>query len=120
MATGVLARWRGSRPGLELVPDPGGAAFYGPKISVQARDAIGRTWQMSTIQLGLHVARSVSNWSTRAATASGTRRLEPVPLFHVGLELRRTLTIIEADRHRHRVAEHAEAVADDPILHPRP
>ena len=36
--------------GLELVDDPGGAAFYGPKISVQARDAIGRTWQMSTIQ----------------------------------------------------------------------
>src|SRR4051794_34623640 len=36
--------------GLELVPDPGGAAFYGPKISVQARDAIGRTWQMSTVQ----------------------------------------------------------------------
>jgi threonyl-tRNA synthetase len=36
--------------GLQLVPDPGGAAFYGPKISVQARDAIGRTWQMSTIQ----------------------------------------------------------------------
>jgi threonyl-tRNA synthetase len=33
------------------VPDPGGAAFYGPKISVQAKDAIGRTWQMSTIQL---------------------------------------------------------------------
>ena len=37
--------------GLELVPDPGGAAFYGPKISVQARDAIGRSWQLSTIQL---------------------------------------------------------------------
>ncbi|MBG0824046.1 threonine--tRNA ligase [Planomonospora sp. ID91781] len=36
---------------LELVLDPGGAAFYGPKISVQARDAIGRSWQMSTIQL---------------------------------------------------------------------
>jgi threonyl-tRNA synthetase len=36
--------------GLDLVPDPGGAAFYGPKISVQAKDAIGRTWQMSTIQ----------------------------------------------------------------------
>ncbi|MFP5252715.1 MAG: threonine--tRNA ligase [Actinomycetes bacterium] len=36
--------------GLELVADPGGAAFYGPKISVQAKDAIGRTWQMSTIQ----------------------------------------------------------------------
>ncbi|MGH8891727.1 MAG: threonine--tRNA ligase [Actinomycetes bacterium] len=37
--------------GLELVPDPGGAAFYGPKISVQAKDAIGRTWQLSTIQV---------------------------------------------------------------------
>ena len=37
--------------GLDLVDDPGGAAFYGPKISVQARDAIGRTWQLSTIQL---------------------------------------------------------------------
>ena len=37
--------------GLELVPDPGGAAFYGPKISVQVRDALGRSWQMSTIQL---------------------------------------------------------------------
>jgi threonyl-tRNA synthetase len=36
--------------GLDLVPDPGGAAFYGPKVSVQAKDAIGRTWQMSTIQ----------------------------------------------------------------------
>ncbi|MBV9320589.1 MAG: threonine--tRNA ligase [Mycobacterium sp.] len=37
--------------GLELVPDPGGAAFYGPKVSVQARDALGRSWQMSTIQV---------------------------------------------------------------------
>ncbi|MFG2047010.1 threonine--tRNA ligase [Micromonospora sp. NPDC048935] len=37
--------------GLDLVPDPGGAAFYGPKISVQARDAIGRTWQLSTLQV---------------------------------------------------------------------
>jgi threonyl-tRNA synthetase len=36
--------------GLELVPDPGGAAFYGPKISVQAKDAIGRTWQLGTVQ----------------------------------------------------------------------
>ncbi len=41
--------------GLELVPDPGGAAFYGPKISVQTRDAIGRTWQMSTIQLDFNM-----------------------------------------------------------------
>ncbi|WP_079575518.1 threonine--tRNA ligase [Krasilnikoviella flava] len=36
--------------GLELVADPGGAAFYGPKISVQTKDAIGRTWQMGTVQ----------------------------------------------------------------------
>lgn len=48
-ATGIL-RDVAVASGLELVPDPGGAAFYGPKISVQARDAIGRTWQMSTIQ----------------------------------------------------------------------
>jgi len=40
-----------SKQGLELVLDPAGAAFYGPKISVQAKDAIGRTWQMSTIQV---------------------------------------------------------------------
>jgi threonyl-tRNA synthetase len=44
-----------TQSGLELVPDPGGAAFYGPKISVQARDAIGRTWQMSTIQLDFNL-----------------------------------------------------------------
>jgi len=49
-ATNALAQ-AASASGLELVPDPGGAAFYGPKISVQARDAIGRTWQMSTIQV---------------------------------------------------------------------
>lgn len=41
--------------GLDLVADPGGAAFYGPKISVQARDALGRTWQMSTIQLDFNL-----------------------------------------------------------------
>jgi threonyl-tRNA synthetase len=41
--------------GLNLVPDPGGAAFYGPKISVQAKDAIGRTWQMSTIQVDFNL-----------------------------------------------------------------
>ena len=49
VATEVLAKVA-TESGLELVPDPGGAAYYGPKISVQARDAIGRTWQMSTIQ----------------------------------------------------------------------
>ncbi len=43
--------------GLELVPDPGGAAYYGPKISVQARDAIGRTWQLSTIQYDFNQPR---------------------------------------------------------------
>jgi threonyl-tRNA synthetase len=49
IATDVL-RDVATESGLELVLDPGGAAYYGPKISVQARDAIGRTWQMSTIQ----------------------------------------------------------------------
>ena len=49
-ATDVL-REVAEASGLELVPDPGGAAFYGPKISVQTRDALGRNWQMSTIQL---------------------------------------------------------------------
>jgi threonyl-tRNA synthetase len=49
IATDVLAQVA-RESGLDLVLDPGGAAYYGPKISVQARDAIGRTWQMSTIQ----------------------------------------------------------------------
>ncbi|WP_369201437.1 threonine--tRNA ligase [Streptomyces sp. PU-14G] len=49
-ATEALRQAAGKQ-GLDLVMDPGGAAFYGPKISVQARDAIGRTWQMSTIQV---------------------------------------------------------------------
>ena len=48
-ATSILEA-AASESGLKLVPDPGGAAFYGPKVSVQARDAIGRTWQMSTVQ----------------------------------------------------------------------
>jgi len=45
----------GEASGLELRPDPGGAAFYGPKLSVQTRDAIGRSWQMSTIQLDFNL-----------------------------------------------------------------
>lgn len=49
-ATATLAEVA-AESGLRLEPDPGGAAFYGPKISVQARDAIGRTWQLSTIQI---------------------------------------------------------------------
>ena len=50
-ATEALRAGRRRSPASTLVPDPGGAAFYGPKISVQAKDAIGRTWQMSTIQV---------------------------------------------------------------------
>lgn len=45
----------GEASGLNLVPDPGGAAFYGPKISVQVQDALGRSWQMSTIQLDFNL-----------------------------------------------------------------
>ena len=53
-ATEVL-RQAALKQGLELVLDEGGAAFYGPKISVQAKDAIGRTWQMSTIQVDFNL-----------------------------------------------------------------
>ncbi|MFL6240771.1 MAG: threonine--tRNA ligase [Actinomycetes bacterium] len=60
--------------GLELVPDPGGAAFYGPKISVQARDAIGRTWQMSTIQLDFNLPK---RFGLEYQAADGTRQ-QPV------------------------------------------
>jgi threonyl-tRNA synthetase len=57
--------------GLELVPDPGGAAFYGPKISVQAKDAIGRTWQMSTIQLDFNLPE---RFELEYQAADGTRQ----------------------------------------------
>ena len=57
--------------GLELVPDPGGAAFYGPKISVQAKDAIGRTWQMSTIQLDFNLPE---RFELEFQAADGTRQ----------------------------------------------
>ncbi len=57
--------------GLALVPDPGGAAFYGPKISVQARDAIGRTWQMSTIQLDFNLP---ARFELEYQAADGTRQ----------------------------------------------
>jgi threonyl-tRNA synthetase len=60
--------------GLELVPDPGGAAFYGPKISVQARDAIGRTWQMSTVQYDFN---QPARFGLEYQAADGTRQ-EPV------------------------------------------
>jgi threonyl-tRNA synthetase len=57
--------------GLDLVPDPGGAAYYGPKISVQAKDAIGRTWQMSTIQLDFNQPR---RFGLEYQAADGTRQ----------------------------------------------
>ncbi len=57
--------------GLQLVPDPGGAAFYGPKISVQARDAIGRTWQMSTIQLDFNLPE---RFDIEYAASDGTKK----------------------------------------------
>ena len=57
--------------GLDLVPDPGGAAFYGPKISVQARDAIGRTWQMSTVQLDFNQPK---RFGLEYTAADGTRQ----------------------------------------------
>ena len=60
--------------GLELVPDPGGAAFYGPKISVQARDAIGRTWQMSTVQLDFNQPK---RFGLEYTAADGSRQ-QPV------------------------------------------
>lgn len=60
--------------GLELVDDPGGAAFYGPKMSVQARDAIGRTWQMSTIQLDFN---QPARFGLEYTAADGTRK-QPV------------------------------------------
>jgi threonyl-tRNA synthetase len=69
-ATAILASVAESS-GLELVPDPGGAAFYGPKISVQARDAIGRTWQISTIQLDFNMPE---RFELEYTAADGTRQ----------------------------------------------
>jgi threonyl-tRNA synthetase len=60
--------------GLELVDDPGGAAFYGPKISVQARDAIGRTWQLSTVQLDFN---QPERFNLQYTAADGTKQ-QPV------------------------------------------
>jgi threonyl-tRNA synthetase len=66
--------------GLHLVPDPGGAAFYGPKISVQVRDALGRSWQMSTIQLDFNMPE---RFGLEYTAADGTRQ-RPV-LIHRAL-----------------------------------
>jgi threonyl-tRNA synthetase len=66
--------------GLDLVPDPGGAAFYGPKISVQVKDALGRSWQMSTIQLDFNMP---DRFELEYTAADGSRQ-RPV-LIHRAL-----------------------------------
>ncbi|MFQ6170692.1 threonine--tRNA ligase [Oryzobacter sp. R7] len=73
VATSVL-RETAEKFGVALVDDPGGAAFYGPKISVQARDAIGRTWQMSTIQYDFNQPH---RFGLEYQASDGSRR-EPV------------------------------------------
>ncbi len=70
----------GAASGLDLVPDPGGAAFYGPKISVQVKDALGRNWQMSTIQLDFNMP---DRFELEYTAADGTRQ-RPV-LIHRAL-----------------------------------
>ncbi|WP_328917085.1 MULTISPECIES: threonine--tRNA ligase [unclassified Streptomyces] len=67
-------RQAAGKQGLELVMDPGGAAFYGPKISVQAKDAIGRTWQMSTIQVDF---QQPARFGLEYTAADGSRQ-QPV------------------------------------------
>jgi threonyl-tRNA synthetase len=69
-ATAAL-RAAAERQGLDLVMDEGGAAFYGPKISVQAKDAIGRTWQMSTIQVDFNLPE---RFDLEYQAADGTRQ----------------------------------------------
>ncbi|WP_343710395.1 threonine--tRNA ligase [Mycobacterium sp.] len=69
-ATQALAQVA-AESGLQLVPDPGGAAFYGPKISVQARDALGRNWQMSTIQVDFNFPE---RFELEYTAADGTRQ----------------------------------------------
>ncbi|ORC22068.1 threonine--tRNA ligase [Rothia nasimurium] len=72
-ATAVLEKVA-AETGLELVADPGGAAFYGPKISIQAKDAIGRTWQMSTVQYDFN---QPARFGLEYQASEGTRQ-EPV------------------------------------------
>ncbi len=67
-------RQAAQKQNLELVLDPGGAAFYGPKISVQAKDAIGRTWQMSTIQVDFQLPQ---RFELEYQTNNGSRQ-QPV------------------------------------------
>ncbi|MGW1890779.1 threonine--tRNA ligase [Streptomyces sp. NPDC002004] len=67
-------RQAAEKQGLPLVPDPGGAAYYGPKISVQAKDAIGRSWQMSTIQVDFNQPK---RFNLEYTAADGSRQ-QPV------------------------------------------
>ncbi len=78
-ATRIL-REVGEASGLELVPDPGGAAFYGPKISVQVKDALGRSWQMSTLQVDFNMP---DRFELEYTAADGSRQ-RPV-LIHRAL-----------------------------------
>ncbi|UKY49043.1 threonine--tRNA ligase [Streptomyces inhibens] len=67
-------RQAAEKQGLPLVPDPGGAAYYGPKISVQAKDAIGRSWQMSTVQVDFQQPK---RFGLEYTAADGTKQ-QPV------------------------------------------
>ncbi|MER6403859.1 threonine--tRNA ligase [Streptomyces viridosporus] len=67
-------RQAAEKQNLPLVPDPGGAAYYGPKISVQAKDAIGRSWQMSTIQVDFNQPK---RFGLEYTAADGSRQ-QPV------------------------------------------
>lgn len=78
-ATEIL-REVGEASGLQLVPDPGGAAFYGPKISVQVKDALGRSWQMSTLQVDFNMP---DRFELEYTASDGTRQ-RPV-LIHRAL-----------------------------------
>jgi threonyl-tRNA synthetase len=78
-ATEIL-REVGEASGLELIPDPGGAAFYGPKISVQVKDALGRSWQMSTLQVDFNMP---DRFELEYTAADGSRQ-RPV-LIHRAL-----------------------------------
>ena len=67
--------------GLTLVPDPGGAAFYGPKVSVQVKDALGRTWQMSTVQYDFN---QPARFGLEYTAADGSRQ-QPVMIHSAKL-----------------------------------
>ncbi|MZD06635.1 threonine--tRNA ligase [Streptomyces sp. SID5785] len=69
-------RLAAEKQNLPLVADPGGAAYYGPKISVQVKDAIGRSWQMSTLQVDFNQPK---RFGLEYTAADGSRQ-QPVML----------------------------------------